>query len=309
VILTFVYIHKLDPSPSILIEESSAINLVGKQLFAGGIISQDFVSYYDNLGIIAVRFKTFSRINDDTLIFRLKEEGNSSWYYVANYKTDQFQDRNLFPFGFPIIEKSKGIKYHLEIESKSGSESSFVQIDNLRPVLVSKHQYKLHGSELFSNKGINYLLLKLGNLVSSVSLVFPIIFYSFPLIFYLILHTLSSRRIKVGSVLIIFPFLVLVISRPISLPQPAYWMLTFIILWAIYLIEYKLSPKINFVVASLSLFYMLYQLIENNLELAEDGAYWLFIFLSIAVIHKIFLVFHRTKTVESSNPFKLMLKP
>lgn len=287
--LSYLYLHELDPSPSILIQEHGASGLTNRDLLSGDKILQDFTPNYDNLGIVAIRFQTFGRINDDTLIFRLREKGELDWYYTANYKTDQFQDRELFPFGFPIITKSKGKMFQFEIESKFGSESGHVKVDNLLPVVISKYQYNLHNINLISSQGFNYLLLKIGNLVGSLSLVYPIIFYLLPLLFYTILRLSSLLWKKMGSYLIILPFIFIAINKPFSLPQPAYWESVLIVSWSIYLLKNKLSPKTNLVVATLALSYTIYQLIENNYPLAEKGAYWLFLFLLLACFHNLII--------------------
>lgn len=293
VILSYIYLQKLDPSLSILIQENGASGLTNRNLFSGDKVLQDFTPNYDNLGIVAIRFQTFGRINDDTLIFRLREKGESDWYYTANYKTDQFQDRELFPFGFPIIAKSKGKIFQFEIESKFGSESGHVKVDNLLPVVISKYQYNLHNINLISSRGFKYLILKLGNLVGSLSLVYPIIFYLLPLLFYTILRLSSLLWKRMGSYLIILPFVFVAINQPFSLPQPTYWESVFIVSWSIYLLKNKLPSEANLIVALLALSYSIFQLIENNYPLAEKGVYWVFMFLLLACFHNIIINFRK----------------
>ena len=88
--LSFSYFCKLDLSFSTLLKEYNSTRINDRDLFAGNQISQEFQSPYDNLGIVSLRFKTFNRINNDTLTFRLKEKDNPNWLYSAYYKTDQF---------------------------------------------------------------------------------------------------------------------------------------------------------------------------------------------------------------------------
>lgn len=279
----------MNPSPSILIQENGVSGLTNRDLFSGDKILHDIIPNYDNLGIVAIRFQTFGRINDDTLIFRLREKGNPDWYYTANYKTDQFQDRELFPFGFPIIAKSKGKIFQFEIESKFGSESGHIKVDSLLPVVISKYQYDLHNINLISSRGLKYLTLKLSNLVGNLSLVYPIIFYLLPLLFYIVLRLSSILWKRMGSYLIIFPFVFVAINRPLLLPQPAYWESVFIVSWGIYLLKNKLPPETNLIVALLALCYSIFQLIENNYPLAEKGVYWLFLFLLLACFHNLII--------------------
>lgn len=110
-------------------------------IYAGEKIETEFEAEEDNLGIVAVRFDTFNRINDDQLIFRIKEKGQKDWYYENFYKTDQFQPSELFPFGFPIIPDSKGKTYVIEIESISGEEGKVVVVSEKEPKLQTRYQF------------------------------------------------------------------------------------------------------------------------------------------------------------------------
>jgi len=296
-IFSYLYLHKLDPSPSILLQEHDAFSIKGEELLLGKKISQEFVSKYDNLGIIALRFQTFERINDDTLIFRLKEINDPTWYYVANYKTDQFQDHQLFPFGFPIIKDSKGKTFLFEVESRFGSTENYVKIDRLLPTLISKHQYVLR-KEIFSSETAKYLLLKIQNMLSSLSLLFPIIFYSLPLFQFIFHNILIVSHKKVVPYIIIFPFLLIIINQPLSLSLPAFWEITIILTWIIYLLVNRITYKLNLVVSMLSMIFIIFQLIANNIDNAELGSLWLFILLLISIIHNIIIFLFKIKTID-----------
>ena len=54
-------------------------------------IGGEFIASENYLGIVSVRFKTFLRINDDFLRFRIRQASDSAWFYQAAYKVDQFQ--------------------------------------------------------------------------------------------------------------------------------------------------------------------------------------------------------------------------
>jgi|WetSurMetagenome_2_1015567.scaffolds.fasta_scaffold337604_2 hypothetical protein len=156
-------------------------------------VSSDFVSKYNNLGIIAIRFNTFSRINNDTLTFRLKEKGQSDWYYQNNYKTDQFQDQELFPFGFPIISDSKNKTYIFEIQSQHGKADDAVAISQIQPNLVSKN--KIFPRELITEPTLFIQNLYLHFLFEFTNnkIIYRLICYSPPLIFYLF-YLLINRQ-------------------------------------------------------------------------------------------------------------------
>ena len=59
------------------------------EMLKGDYVYGEFYSQYPNLGTVRVRFNTFGRINDDELIFRIKEKSSPGWYYENKYKTDQ----------------------------------------------------------------------------------------------------------------------------------------------------------------------------------------------------------------------------
>ena len=102
-----------------------------EELHRGDIISGNFHSLYNNLGLVSVRFFNNNRDSDDTLLFRIKELGHEGWYYEAKYKTDQFQPHELFPFGFPPITDSDNKYYVFEIESLRGATGSGILIDKI----------------------------------------------------------------------------------------------------------------------------------------------------------------------------------
>lgn len=107
----------------------------------GQKVTARFQANAQNLGIIAVRFDTFGKINDDEIIFRLREMGASSWYYQHSYKVDQFQPQGLFTFGFPVISDSEYKTYEFELESVKGKPSSMVAVSTKEPVFVTRHEF------------------------------------------------------------------------------------------------------------------------------------------------------------------------
>ena len=49
------------------------------------------------------------------------------WTY--KYKSDQFYPNVKFPFGFPVIDKSRNREFFIEIESIGGSENNSISIN------------------------------------------------------------------------------------------------------------------------------------------------------------------------------------
>lgn len=287
--LSYIYLHKLDPSPSILVKEHESPLITGTEVIRGSILHQDIKASYDNLGIIAVRFQTFSRINDDVLTFRLKEKNNPNIIYSAKYKTDQFQDRQFFPFGFPLIQNSKNRTYEFEIESSTGSVEEHVSIDKLKPVVLTKYQYPLRELNPTSPALYSFIVTKVHNFFSNDALIFPLIYYFLPFT-YFILHLIVAKFKKgFRYSLILLPLIVIVSELTASLPPPPSWQITIALFWIIYILINKLDFKINIAIACCFIPLIIHQLIEENPGSAETFAYWLFVFLSIGYFHSIII--------------------
>ncbi len=126
------------------------VNYEGDTFVRGDIAAAIITADDNNLGIVAVKFDTHDRINDDVLEFRIKEEKDDDWYYVNEYKTDQFQDEQFFPFGFPKIKDSAGKDYLFEIESLYGDSQNAVSLSTKGRVIETRYQFKME--ELKSNK-------------------------------------------------------------------------------------------------------------------------------------------------------------
>jgi hypothetical protein len=91
-----------------VIVESQKYNDSNKlELLKGEKIAEEFKAKYNNLGIIAIKFDTHFKVNNDYLQFKIKEKNSVDWYYVNSYKVDQFRNNEYFPFGFPEIKESK----------------------------------------------------------------------------------------------------------------------------------------------------------------------------------------------------------
>jgi hypothetical protein len=126
------------------------------QLKTDDLVRGSFTAKYDNLGWVGVRFTTHFRINEDTLIFRIRNLDDQHWMYQNKYKTDQFQPNQIFPFGFPTIPNSKDKTYVFEIETIDGSEGNGVSINTQFPIAVASYtldkQYYLSAFGSVKNK-------------------------------------------------------------------------------------------------------------------------------------------------------------
>lgn len=112
------------------------------ELLSGNKISGEFKAHDNNLGIVEIRFSTYGKISTDRFIFRIKQKQEKEWYYRNTYKAREFGGYSLFPFGFPIINDSKGKQYYFELESLSGKSGDAVGINTEEePVIIVKHKF------------------------------------------------------------------------------------------------------------------------------------------------------------------------
>lgn len=130
-----------DYNPTVIVETYKYTEQKNKELFKGGILTDEFRAKNNNLGIISLLFTTHNRINDDYLQFSIKEKGQKDWYYTNKYKVDQFQDYQYFPFGFPEIRNSKGKIYQIQIESLDGKENNSIGIIRDGKSFLSKYSF------------------------------------------------------------------------------------------------------------------------------------------------------------------------
>ena len=186
-VMSLISMFKADDVLTLLVHDHK--NLPGifndKELLAGETGSFYFIANEDNLGIVSVRFKTFARINDDILTFRIKSLPESEWYYENLYKTDQFQDEQFFTFGFPPIPDSQNKSFLVEIESIYGYEDNAVAFSEIEPKVQTK--YKFQKEELQKNKLLlgRFLFKKSARALFDYNFYLAGFVYFLPLLFYI----------------------------------------------------------------------------------------------------------------------------
>jgi len=155
----------------------SYISYTDNPLTHGVIIRGNITAGYNNLGIISFHINTFNRLNNNTLVFRLKEQGNIDWFVVNSYVTDRFVSGESYPFGFPPITDSKGKTYEFELYSENGRPDNSIGI--LPGYGGPASHYVFTRSELISDNqlGIQFIFEKIRNLFSDIHfLIFLTIF-------------------------------------------------------------------------------------------------------------------------------------
>ncbi len=170
-------------------ENSQWQSFTTKKLLKGNKVSAKFKAEMNNLGIVAVRFNTFGRINDGGIVFKLKEEGAKEWHYQNTYKVDQFQNGELFPFGFPPLANSEGKNYVFTLESTSTDPANAIALNQVEPTFVSRYQFSK--AAFLSNKSDIFKLFfkKVNSVVDLTQLGTQILMSAFLTIFILLLYS------------------------------------------------------------------------------------------------------------------------
>jgi len=129
-ILIFLFFITVMPVKALMADvfEVNQEKTTSVKILKGEVYKQSFLSTSDSFGIVGVKFSNNNKINNDVLTFRIKEEGEESWFYENHYKTDQFQNNQFFTFGFPKITEATNQKFVFEIESIAGTNEDSVSI-------------------------------------------------------------------------------------------------------------------------------------------------------------------------------------
>ena len=283
-------LHQEEPFSVLVQSQNKSIPIYGKsgEILSGEKIAFEFKAIEDNLGIVAVRFATFNRINDDILAFRIKEKWDKDWYYENDYKTDQFQPNQLFPFGFPVIQSSKNKVYQLEIESTKGVIGNAVSLTGLLPVFQAKYQFSKDKILSSRQEKLIFVKKKLLNLMSNREFSATSIIFFYPFFFYLLWYFISKRYFKKAHILVYFIFLGILLDGTLISKINDQINLLFICLWILIIFLYKINYRYS-VFASLStLFICFFLFMFGNFMAANKISNWIYFFLIIAIIQLLF---------------------
>lgn len=273
------------------------------EIYKGETIHGEIKANENNLGIISIRFNTFARINDDVLIYKIKEKGAKKDYYEYIYKVDQFQPDELFTFGFPIIRESKDKTYEFSLTSTKGRFKNAVAISPIDPIVVTKYQFTKN--ELLSDKKlfITHFWKKFLNSFSSIDFFVSSLVYLLPFVLYMFwyysvrpfLISFSAKHPEFKYVirfnLVAALILGLIIVNIIFVRQLSSDIGTLILIfsWIIISKWYSLKSDTTFLLALCFLLLIPLFSIFNLLEIAERSAVWLYYFLIIGILQQYFL--------------------
>lgn len=249
------------------------------QLFQGQKIIGRFTAKDNNLGQLAVRFTSNYKQPSDHIIFRLKPENDDQWYYQAEYNTDQFQDNQLFPFGFPLIEQSKGQSYIFEIESLSGStESGQIGISQENPPFTSRYTFSPKTAYQVST----VILKKSINITNNTNILINGFVYVAPVI-YLLLATYSKNHI----LLILTPVIFITIDIIVFNFEHSAFFWVSLILVSMCCRHYRIRPDVISKFTFLLLIAIPISLLLFDESITEKLSYWFIVLLAVYSVQSI----------------------
>ncbi len=166
------------------------------QLYKGDSLTGVFTAKNNYLGIIYLKFdnvKNLDYYNQSDFIFRIKKDGDKSWYAVNKYKSGIIYNNNYFPFGFPPIRNSQNHQFVFQIISLNGNKTNFIKIDT--SVFNFAASYIIPKSEITSNISslAIFFIRKAFYSLNNPYFVLNSLKYFIPALFYFIWITLLNR--------------------------------------------------------------------------------------------------------------------
>lgn len=263
------------------------------ELYKGQKVSAEFKAKEDNLGIIAVRFNTFGRINGDYLTFRVKEKEKEGWYYETRYRVDQFQPNDFFTFGFPVVNNSKEKNFLFELQSFQGSPGDAIALSTMEPILKTKYQFSK--AQLIENKKtlLTYSFKKIYYSFADSKFFIFSLSYLLPFIFYISFVVLKKKTLfsLLSIALVTFLGIFTVLSSLTTLFLLA--------LWIFLIILNKMNSSISFFLAFVFLLIVPLMLLTGNKLGADNLAIWTYYFLVIGTCQTIYELTRRPKNLIS----------
>ena len=256
IVWVILSVHQVQKSTelTVLIHNHSKNEIIsGKtgELLAGQKIKGEFVARENNLGIVAVRFNTFFRINHDVVHFRIREKGSNQWLVENSYTTPQFQPNQYFTFGFPIIENSEGRRYVFEVESEKGKPNNAVALSPIEPIYVTKYQYLKE--KILSDNGYlaTFLQRKIVNTFTNLDFLISFVAFSLPLLVYLIRIIFFDKYLADKYYIVLLPIVIMLLLSITNNTRNDGAVLGFSIFWIYLSFIYKLEGAYSYLIALL----------------------------------------------------------
>ncbi len=177
----------------------------GQELKLTEPVTGRFQALENNLGMISIAFVNPSSLNQEKLIFRIKEAGQETWLTENEYLSSQFHRSGKMYFGLPIQSESKDKTYEFELELRPAIISEELETKNTEkmealdeievsePFSLSTEEpvirthYKFGRDYLLNDKkqAFNFALNKIGEISQNWDFILNAAIGFVPLIFYL----------------------------------------------------------------------------------------------------------------------------
>ncbi len=290
-------------------ENLSIKKIASRQLIKGEKVLFSFKAVDNYLGIITIHFTNSSEPINDKIYFRLREKGNKSWYYNTLYDARQFYHINPYPFGFPIINNSKGKIYEVQLESLQGIGDNIVQIENHLPVVATRYKYPKENILDNVHKFFIFFAKKTYYAFKDGTLFFSSLIYLLPLLLYLSLRFITKRYfnqlvisiphkpknidITVGQLadsllfVILFTISLLIITDILfALETTDLIIIMVIILWVIMAINFKFVKKYTGIVCLMFFFLSVVFSLLKLTDYSQKIGIWTFVFFFTTVLQE-----------------------
>ncbi len=302
-ILTVIFMISYDKSFFVLsypAEKESFHSVVyNGKLAKGQKITGSIIAQENNLGILAIRFIQTQRIayeDEDTLVFRIKEHGQKKWYYQNQYRSGIIFDTPFLPFGFPIIQESKGKVYDFELESLHGNSENGVTVSKQSPNLITR--YQIPRSLLLSNKRNLFVFLskKIITSFQVPDIIFASFIFSLPLLFYFLYlipitrhYMILLKQTKKNYLNLILLLLIFIDALFLQVNSDILYIVC-TVAWLIALGVQHKSSKFSFVTGAIliiliAIFYSL-----KGITIALEMSSWAFLLFAAGVFQEIFML-------------------
>jgi hypothetical protein len=284
-----------------------------QQLLKDKKIIGEFKAEKNYLGIIELKIKSVPNVkfnDEDQLVFKIKEKDSKKWLFTNNYRSGLFEGMQVFPFGFSPIENSKNKTYHFELTSISGTKDNAILLEggDKYPIVT---KYQIPKNLLLKNKALlfNFMVDKIGNIISNVDLMTSSLIFLLPLIFYIlwfnfvsskknkkikknknitnknITNKINGKRKKYIPVICLLIFILLnTLFVPIIFSLNYIFIILFIF---ILIITNKLESITTFLFSLIFFAISILFIIIGNPEVAAKSAQWLYLFIIIYMSQKI----------------------
>jgi hypothetical protein len=193
---------------------------VGDELIRGERIRGEFTARENNLGTVAIPVYTFNRINNDIIVFQLREKGNEGWQVFNKYFTDRFPTNEVFPFGFPVIPDSKGKTYEFELYSVNGEPGMAIALGRGSNIFASQYVFTRHELQRDRSMIMEFAGKKILNLFSRPVFALYLFIFYIPLILYVNFYIFRRQLMKEFGLITIIGHGLIIAMTTIFIFQP-----------------------------------------------------------------------------------------